>query len=243
MPKGVYNHKYRLKVIETSCFYCGKTLEHKENIQRKSCGNSCTAKYYNKCKEKSWKWIQRETRTCACGCGQTFECKINDKQKFISGHNNAKYKIKILTCLYCRKQFRYRGKNERRAYCSIKCYNLNGFSREHKKHLRIAAIKRVEQHCGIASPNFNLEACKFFKSFDKQNNTFGKYALYGGGEHQVKELGYFLDYINFDKKLIMEYDEPAHYDKSGKLKQKDVKRQEEIQKILPDFEFKRIKGY
>jgi len=32
--------------------------------------------------------IPRETRVCACGeCGETFECKINSKRRYINGHN------------------------------------------------------------------------------------------------------------------------------------------------------------
>jgi hypothetical protein len=30
----------------------------------------------------------RETRVCECGCGETFECKINSKQRFIYGHSS-----------------------------------------------------------------------------------------------------------------------------------------------------------
>jgi len=33
------------------------------------------------------KTLPCETRTCACGCGGTFECKVNSKQKYINGHN------------------------------------------------------------------------------------------------------------------------------------------------------------
>ncbi len=32
--------------------------------------------------------IPKEERKCVCGCNKKFECKINSKQKFISGHNS-----------------------------------------------------------------------------------------------------------------------------------------------------------
>jgi hypothetical protein len=36
------------------------------------------------------KKIPREIRVCACGeCGETFECKVNSKQRFIHGHNRG----------------------------------------------------------------------------------------------------------------------------------------------------------
>jgi hypothetical protein len=38
-------------------------------------------------KEGTPAWIPREDRLCQCGCGNSFKCKINSKQRFISGHN------------------------------------------------------------------------------------------------------------------------------------------------------------
>jgi hypothetical protein len=115
---------------------------------------------------------------------------------------------------------------------------------EHKNNLqksaRIRTIRCIQEN-GRCLPNYNKEACEFFKSFDKQNNTKGKYALYGGGEHHIKELGYFVDYFNLDLKLIMEFDEPKHYEINGNLKKRDKIRQQEIQKYYPDYEFRRIK--
>jgi very-short-patch-repair endonuclease len=54
-------------------------------------------------------------------------------------------------------------------------------------------------------------------------------------------LGYWLDYINFDLKVIIEWDEKRHYDASGNLKERDIRRQEEIQEYFPDFLFLRIR--
>jgi len=67
----------------------------------------------------------------------------------------------------------------------------------------------------------------------------GRYAT-NGGEYCIKELGYFLDYFNSSAKLIIEWDEPHHYDDHGNLNQKDVQRQSEIQDLYSNFEFRRI---
>lgn len=112
---------------------------------------------------------------------------------------------------------------------------------ETKKKMRLVAIKRIERHYGICHPNFNLEACEFFKSFDKEHQTQGQYAT-NGGEYFIKELGYFVDYFNRKMRLIQEWDEKKHYDMNGNLKEKDVKRQKEIMRLYPDFEFRRIKN-
>lgn len=53
-----------------------------------------------------------------------------------------------------------------------------------------------------------------------------------GGEYHIKELGYFLDYYNKDKKLVIEWDEKSHYDIIGALRPKDVLREFEIKDYL-----------
>lgn len=45
---------------------------------------------HNSKRKNSPKYIPRETRYCACGCGQSFECRINSKRKYILGHNSCK---------------------------------------------------------------------------------------------------------------------------------------------------------
>lgn len=109
-----------------------------------------------------------------------------------------------------------------------------------KKILRIKRIEQIKKNYGISKPNYNLQACNWFKFFDKVNDTNGRYAVYGGGEYYIKEIGYWPDYINFDKKLIIEWDEERHFI-DNELKEKDVSRQKEIQNIFPDFEFIRIR--
>jgi len=103
---------------------------------------------------------------------------------------------------------------------------------------RLSIIKRIER-IGPCCPNFNIKACKTFEMFDDIEDTKG---LYGNKEFKIKELGYFVDYINFDKKIIIEWDElKLHYKKDGMLRNKDIRRQKEIQELYPDFEFIRIK--
>lgn len=109
-----------------------------------------------------------------------------------------------------------------------------------REKARKSAIKRIENHYGVCLPNYNPKACEYFLLFDEMYNTKGRYAVYGNGEYLIKELGYFPDYINFDLKLIIEYDEGHHFE-NGVLRERDVQRQQEIQKHFPDFEFFRIK--
>ena len=119
---------------------------------------------------------------------------------------------------------------------SKKGKNLNKkHSKETKRKMRLSAIKRIEKNNGKMFPHFNKNSIFYFKKFDKENNTKG---FYGKNEYQIKELGYWLDYINFDLKLIIEWDEKAHYNINGNLK--DIQRQKEIQKYFSNFKFIRI---
>ena len=111
-----------------------------------------------------------------------------------------------------------------------------------RRRVRTQALRRIEQSLaedGQICPAYNRQACEFFRRFDEANDTDGQYAT-NGGEYRVEGLGYFLDYINHDLKLIIEWDEEAHY-RNGKLRQKDVRRQKEIQEQFPGYTFIRIR--
>ena len=113
-------------------------------------------------------------------------------------------------------------------------------SQETKRKMRVSAIKHIENQKGQVTPRYNLKSQDYFREFDKKNNTNGRFAE-KGGEYRIKKLGYFPDYINFNLKLIMEWDEEDHFTFEGKLKEKDIQRQKEIQEFFPDFEFRRIR--
>jgi hypothetical protein len=163
-------------------------------------------------------------------------------------------------CKNCGKAFDARSKS--RVYCSRLCCakqkankklseehkNKIGlsnigrvFSEETCRKIRINTINRIKNNYGNPFPSYNKKACEYFKRFDEENNTKGQYALYGGGEYYIKDLGYWLDYINFEKKLIIEFDEGHHYLTDGSLREKDIVRQKEIENLLNDFIFIRIK--
>lgn len=188
-------------------------------------------------------WVDREIRFCSCGCGLTFNCKKNSDRKYVWQHHptrNPRIPLETRKCACgCGQTFECKEtskKNFIKGHVSIG----KKHSKEAKKKMRMSRIRNLKKN-GNHWPSYNPKACEFFKSFDQQNNTKGRYAVYGDNEYEISELGYFPDYINFDLKLIMEYDEPRHYNKDKSLKQKDILRQEEIQAHFPDFKFERIK--
>jgi hypothetical protein len=81
---------------------CGQTFECKVNSVRRFVISGHTGflrkgKKHNKETKKimslkkmghTYLRMEREARSCNCGCGEKFECKINSKQMFLRGHNS-----------------------------------------------------------------------------------------------------------------------------------------------------------
>lgn len=102
-------------------------------------------------------------------------------------------------------------------------------SKETRLKQRISAIKRLENRLGHqVKPNFNIEGCKLIDEYGETNGYNFKHAM-NGGEHYFKELGYWTDGYDPEKNVIIEIDEPHHFDEEGNLKEKDVRRQKEIE--------------
>ena len=78
------------------------------------------------------------------------------------------------------------------------------------------------------TPNFNQNACVYFDNLSNERDWKLQQALNGG---EVKCIGYSLDAYDKEKNIVVEYDEPHHYQK-GKLKKKDIKRQRNIIEYL-----------
>lgn len=108
------------------------------------------------------------------------------------------------------------------------------FSEETKTKLRLKRIKEIEEdkyngHQMI--PSYNRTACKVFDNINSKLGWTGKHAS-NGGEHFIPELGYWLDYYEPTRNIVMEWDEPHHYNVDGTLKEKDMTRQKQIEEHL-----------
>ena len=101
----------------------------------------------------------------------------------------------------------------------LKCATKESFNRDSIKK------QRRERSLGQHTPNFNSYACTYFDSLNVQNNWNLQHALNGG---EIRVIGYSLDAYDKERNIVVEYDEPAHYNNVGQLKQKDVLRQERI---------------
>ena len=107
-------------------------------------------------------------------------------------------------------------------------------SDEHCRKLRLAHIDRIKNiKCNgkDLSPKFNPVTCQIIDNYGKQNGFHFCHAL-NGGEHYIKELGYWVDGYDKEKNTVLEIDEKHHFDFNGNLKEKDVRRQKEIEEHL-----------
>lgn len=103
---------------------------------------------------------------------------------------------------------------------------------EVRKKLRLAALKRN----GIAFPNYNPIGCDIINWFNMYYDFNFQHAE-NGGEKCID--GYWPDGIDEKRKTIIEIDEPRHFDGDGKLREKDVERQNYLENL--GYKFIRIK--
>jgi hypothetical protein len=72
----------------------------------------------------------------------------------------------------------------------------------------------------------------YFAILEESRNWNGIYAGKHKKQYFIKELGYWPDYYEPTLNIIVEYDEPHHYEVNGNLKVKDMERMHEIIKSL-----------
>jgi hypothetical protein len=110
---------------------------------------------------------------------------------------------------------------------------------DNKKKFRLNMIEKLSKTNKNFHPPYNEKACDYFNNLMIDNNTFIQHAL-NGGEYHIKELGYWVDGYDKENNIVYEWDEEYHHYVDGRLSEKDIKRQIEIEKFL-NCEFIRIR--
>lgn len=88
---------------------------------------------------------------------------------------------------------------------------------------RKAAILAMEKR-GIWR-GYNENACAYFDRLNVEKGWSLQHAKNGG---EIEVIGYFPDAYDKTKNIIVEYDEPHHYNRKGELRPKDIIRMNEI---------------
>lgn len=108
-----------------------------------------------------------------------------------------------------------------------------------KRKMRVGAIRYIAEARGQVIPRYNRSSIAVIEDYGKLWGYNFKHAE-NGGEYYIKELGYFIDAYDPDKNVVLEFDEKRHFDSDGNLKEKDIQRQAQIEKLLK-CKFIRIK--
>lgn len=163
--------------------------------------------------------------------------KLPNRIKFIIDFNYNQDKLK---CQHCFKVFTFS------EYCR-RCHNTKN-PQTGKKHspeaiqkMRLSIIKYLKSLSGERlTPRYNKNSISIIEQYGKENGYNFQHAE-NGGEFHLKELGYWADGYDKEKNVWIEYDEKHHFDIFGNLKEKDIRREQEIRDFLK-CEFIRI-GY
>lgn len=114
-------------------------------------------------------------------------------------------------------------------------FHKSGRSAEISRNLVINRILKYGIPIGV-----NKKSCEFFNFLNQKMNWNGKHAFNNDTKMEHKELGYLIDYYEPNLNIIVEWDEERHYYKNGELKDKDIKRQNNLKNHL-NCQFYRIR--
>ncbi|MBC8428271.1 hypothetical protein H8D04_00165 [bacterium] len=101
---------------------------------------------------------------------------------------------------------------------------------ESKRKMRVSTIGYIKRMKGQFAPRYNIYSIPIIENYGKEHGYNFQHAE-NGGEYHIKELGYFVDGYDKEKNVVIEVDERHHF-RNGELKQKDIIRQQEIEKYL-----------
>lgn len=199
----------------------GKDKADKENRQCKSCtkkGMVFTLEHKNNIKKNHARYWQGKTRP---SFSKETRRKLGDTKR---GDNNPA------------KRFEVREKISK----TLMGRKRKPFSQETLRKMseasRLRRIKEIASKYGQCFPNYNPEGCKIIDDYSKKHGYNFQHAENGG---EVCIGGYFPDGLDEKRKTIIEIDEAHHFNKSGTLKKKDIKRQKYLESL--GYEIIRVK--
>jgi len=196
------------------CKYCGKEFINKRK-KAIYCCKRCSEldrKINKKCKICG-KLVKRPSRdTCSKKC---------------AGIDKTIYQKTY--CIICGKINKY--------YTSVTCSRNCGAILQSQRRIKFvqSQLKKGQK----MSPFYNKKACEWFRDFDKENNTQGQHAETKDGERLI--YPYWVDYINDELKIIIEWNEKQHYRKDGQLNKRDRRKMKVVYNKYNDYEYWIIK--
>ena len=100
-----------------------------------------------------------------------------------------------------------------------------------RRKIRLSVINHIREKIKQdLRPSYNPSACEYLDGLNESRGWNLQHAL-NGGEVYIKELGYWLDGYDKANNIVVEYNEPKHYNIDGTMKERDVNRMQEIKKL------------
>ncbi len=181
----------------------------KQKIPCKNCGNLCNGGKSGLCWVCRYKIIPGNRRGAKLTNDQLKkwrECKARDRNYWYGKHLSADHRKNISNSKTGKKS-----------------------SKEFRKLQSAIRIKKLNKTPNGQWANYNKKACEFFNWLNMWMNWDGHHALHYG---EVRVGWWSLDYYEPNYNIVIEWDEPYHYDNDGNLKSNDQHRQEQIKKRL-----------
>jgi hypothetical protein len=114
-------------------------------------------------------------------------------------------------------------------------YKRNQLNKAHteetKRKMRIATLEYLKEQRGQLAPRYNRDSIQIIEKYGEDNGLIFMHAE-NGGEYYIKRLGYFVDAYDPVNNVVLEIDEKHHFNADGTLKEKDLERQSQIEKML-----------
>jgi len=229
-----------------NCPICNNEIVYKVKINRdnaekhqRKCEKCCQNKKYKVCIICN-KTFRGQGRSCSKLCKHEVSKMTKFSRYNDSTYNNrekskitcmAKYNVdSVSKVLEVKEKKRLKG----RTFPEDMSGEKNGmYGKKHTdESKRIMRIKRIDainknKKC---YPGYNVIGCQVIDEYGKNHGYNFRHAL-NGGEFYIEYLGYYVDGYDKEKNVVIEYDEAYHFRK-GKLRDRDIKRQEEITNYL-----------
>ena len=102
---------------------------------------------------------------------------------------------------------------------------------EEKNKIRIGFSNYIKKKTVKTRANYNVDSILIIESIGKKHGWNFQHAENGG---EIIVLGYWLDAYDKEKNIVLEFDEPYHYDDilNNILREKDLERQQKIINFL-----------
>lgn len=211
--------KQKTKYREVKCQSCNKTRTIRNHGDRNNCSVLCfkCSANANQTYAPLNKWL--EDKGYSSDAPYTLFCECGNKQTYTTKYSLTRVLQTTGKCGGCSKFMKRvsggQGVYERTPEITLKS--------------RLSQIKVIEKLSpnGRCVPGWNVDSIPIIEDKAKELGITDLQHAQNGGEHYVKELGYWLDGYSPEKNIVIEYYEDRH----RRQVEKDNQRQKEIMEL------------